>query len=213
MKNMNILKGSIAAALISLTPYTFAGEDSNGFYVWADVTEVDPIVTTAYERVPVKHCKTVRPSYQEQVRYDRAYNGSYRDEWEHRNSHNNDALPALVGGLLGGAIGNQFGSGNGKKAMTVFGTILGATIAANGNDRNHNPNSARRSDGDYRYSSSHSPQQVCDTSYERQEYTVVDGYRVTYRYLGREFERVTDEHPGNRLKLYVTVDPVDSDVI
>jgi hypothetical protein len=36
---------------------------------------------------------------------------------------------------------------------------------------------------------------------------------VTYSYLGREFAEVTEDHPGDRLKLYVTVDPYHEDLI
>jgi len=39
------------------------------------------------------------------------------------------ATNELVGALFGGAIGNQFGNGDGKDAMTLFGALMGASLA------------------------------------------------------------------------------------
>ena len=39
------------------------------------------------------------------------------------------ATNELVGALFGGAIGNQFGKGDGKDAMTLFGALMGASLA------------------------------------------------------------------------------------
>lgn len=35
---------------------------------------------------------------------------------------------AVIGGLGGGVIGNQFGKGNGRKAMTILGAVVGAGV-------------------------------------------------------------------------------------
>lgn len=35
---------------------------------------------------------------------------------------------AIIGGLGGGVIGNQFGKGNGRKAMTILGAVVGAGV-------------------------------------------------------------------------------------
>lgn len=43
---------------------------------------------------------------------------------------------ALAGAVIGGMIGNQIGSGDGKKAATVAGVIIGSNMA-NGTARNH----------------------------------------------------------------------------
>jgi len=39
------------------------------------------------------------------------------------------ATNELVGALFGGAIGNQFGNGDGKDVMTLFGALMGASLA------------------------------------------------------------------------------------
>ena len=40
-----ILKASLFASLVTFTPYIFADNAADEFYVWADVVDVTPIVT------------------------------------------------------------------------------------------------------------------------------------------------------------------------
>jgi len=44
-------------------------------------------------------------------------------------SGDGSATNELVGALFGGAIGNSFGKGDGKDAMTLFGALMGASLA------------------------------------------------------------------------------------
>ena len=46
-----------------------------------------------------------------------------------QNSGDGSATNELVGALFGGAIGNSFGKGDGKDAMTLFGALMGASLA------------------------------------------------------------------------------------
>ncbi len=102
----------------------------------------------------------------------------------------------LAGGILGGVIGNQFGHGGGRAAMTVAGTLIGASI---GRDisRGHR---AR----DYV-----TYERRCETvdRYETEEQVV--GYDVRYRYKGEIYMTRTDEHPGKRIPIEVSVKPVN----
>ncbi len=179
------LRISTLLVLLAANQYAFGNSthhDENGFYTWADVVDVTPLVSRETVRKPVKHCEVVTVEPERHV--------VRRDRRESR------VFPALLGGVLGGAIGNRFGDGNGRKAMTVLGAFAGASIAANAaRDRDH-----------YEYAE---PQQrrVCNTTYKTETVRHVDGYLVTYRYLGREFEKKTENHPGKRLKIYVSVDP------
>ena len=179
-RTINIL---VTAGLATFTPTAFAAEDDAGFHIWADVVDVQPLVTTRYETHPVPHCPPGK-KHQRQHRLDQS---------------NTEVLPVLFGGVIGGVIGHQFGSGNGKKAMTLIGALTGASIAG----------SRHRNNRDYRNVS----RGTCRTGYEKREIQEIDGYQVTYRYLGREFERVTNEHPGNKIKLYVTAQPVSTTLI
>jgi uncharacterized protein YcfJ len=177
-------KISLVVGAISFTSNAFAVNEEDGFYVWADVVDVTPIVSKRQESIPTSHCRRVN---------------EHRRHRPDRRSEAN-ALPALFGGVLGGVIGNQFGRGNGKRAMTVIGALAGASIAT-----------SRRHDISHEYTDS--TRKVCRTSYETRHVDVVEGYRVTYEYMGREFEQVTGEHPGRQLKLYVTAVPVATNYI
>jgi uncharacterized protein YcfJ len=42
---------------------------------------------------------------------------------------NDSATNEIIGAILGGAIGNRFGNGDGKDIMTIFGALLGASMA------------------------------------------------------------------------------------
>ena len=46
-----------------------------------------------------------------------------------QHSGDGSATNELVGALFGGAIGNSFGKGDGKDAITLFGALMGASLA------------------------------------------------------------------------------------
>ncbi|MEO0421897.1 MAG: glycine zipper 2TM domain-containing protein [Pseudomonadota bacterium] len=103
----------------------------------------------------------------------------------------------LAGGVIGGLVGNQFGSGRGNTAATVVGGLLGATIA---NDVARN-----NRDRDRGYSEE---VRRCETVSEVRYEERVEGYDVTYRYNGRTYQTRTQNHPGDRIALRVSVTPV-----
>ena len=111
-----------------------------GFVFDGKVTQSKENIRRYSVRVPVKECWT------EQVRV---------------NSGDGSATNELVGGLIGGAIGNQFGGGNGKKALTVAGALLGASIAHDGE---------RKGRGEYELV------EKCETKYSREMKEEFDGY-------------------------------------
>ena len=51
-----------------------------------------------------------------------------------QHSGDGSATNELVGALFGGAIGNSFGKGDGKDAMTLFGALMGASLAHDDED-------------------------------------------------------------------------------
>lgn len=210
------IKMTAAAGLIAFTSSAFADNDANGFFVWADVTDVVPLISTRYAEVPVESCRIIRAKPAKHTRHEsfrRFHSDAHRQVRVDEYPRQQNALPALFGGLIGGAIGNQFGSGNGKKAMTLIGAIAGASIATN--KQRTVAHHAGTAGHNYQPTMNHKnrSRQVCETRYEHREYQEINGYEVTYSYLGREFEQVTEDHPGDRLKLYVTVAPYHADLI
>ncbi len=153
-------------------------KEDHAFEDVARVIKVKPIYDTIQVSVPEERC------WRERI---------------HRSSYHRDSYTTpLVGAIVGGVVGNQFGRGSGKTAMTVAGTLLGASIA-NDLDRAH------YDDDDYRPVH----RRRCETvnRYESREEIV--GYRVKYRYKGRTYHTRLDHDPGDTLRVRVTVRPID----
>jgi uncharacterized protein YcfJ len=106
------------------------------------------------------------------------------------------AGPTILGGIIGGVLGSQVGSGRGRDVATVAGTLIGASI---GHD------TARRT--------SRAPEEYtverCQTRYENTYEERIEGYRVTYEYLGREYTTQLPYDPGDRIRVRVAVSPAE----
>ena len=178
------LLGAITFAL----PLTGAADNrrkgANTYYDYAKVTHVQPITRIVQVSTPQEVC------WNERVRTVQDRRG-YR---QHRSF-----VPTVIGGLLGGVIGNQFGSGRGNTAMTGGGALLGASIGRDASvDRNrHQPATV-----------SYTTERRCEIEQVFHEEERIDGYRVAYRFRGREYVTRTDTDPGNRIRVRVEVDPV-----
>jgi uncharacterized protein YcfJ len=102
----------------------------------------------------------------------------------------------IVGGIVGGLLGNQVGSGSGRVAATAAGAIAGAMVG----DRAENDNR---------------PQGVQEQAV-RQCRNVdavesrTNGYDVTYEYRGQTYTSLMSRDPGNRVRLRVSVQPLDA---
>ena len=85
------------------------------------------------------------------------------------------ATNELVGALFGGAIGNSFGKGDGKDAMTLFGALMGASLAHDDELKN-NPGTRTVT--------------VCDvqTRYEESTSKVYSHSTLTFRANGKEYK-------------------------
>lgn len=175
--------GILALGLLSATTTVLADHpqaETNSYSDYARVVDVDPIIRRSYTSIPEQKCSYTR-------------NYSERAGGRHRRGF----APTLVGGLIGGLIGNQFGGGRGNTALTFAGAVTGAAIA----------NSHRNAAGNQRYYRDR--HKLCRTVRHRREVKQVDGYRVTYRYKGRTFVRIMDEDPGNRVRIRVSVMPLE----
>lgn len=101
---------------------------------------------------------------------------------------------AVLGAIVGGVLGNTVGKGDGRKAATVAGAVAGGVAGAN----------VARS-RDQRGPS----QRYCEQVDEYQEELRMTGYDVQYRYRGDVFMARMDYDPGDRIRVRVSVDPVD----
>jgi uncharacterized protein YcfJ len=177
------LAGSVAAQ-----PYRGGDYDADAGYDWARVVRVDPIIDSYDEPVSRDVCWDEPTEYYE-PRY--AYQqGDRRD----------GAGGALLGAIIGGALGNQVGKGDGRRAATIAGAVIGGSI---GHDR-ATRGGYREVGGRYHQGS----ERICDTRVDYRSRQRVIGYDVSYEYNGRVFHTQTDAHPGDRIRVAVSVDAV-----
>lgn len=110
--------------------------------------------------------------------------------------------PAIIGGLAGGVIGHQFGGGAGKDAATALGVVVGAMV---GDQHGNRDQYARNDDRDYGVSQREV--KSCRTVYDSQ--SRLTGYQVAYEYRGQHYTTTTRNHPGNELRVRVSVAPIE----
>ncbi len=104
--------------------------------------------------------------------------------------------PAIFGSILGGVIGSQFGGGHGRTAATIAGAAIGGAIAKDA-QRHHYPT---------RYYDTVVKQCHTETNWQYEER--VAGWDVSWSYRGNTYQSRMDEHPGERIKVRVSVDPI-----
>jgi uncharacterized protein YcfJ len=171
----------IAAIPIGMTVLTSCstvppGRAVPGYVDTAEVIQAEPLYKLMQVARPVNEC------------------------WIERVTHANQAHGAyagpVAGGIIGGVLGNYLASGRGRTAMTVAGTLLGASVGHSLSAASYRPPTVANV-------------RRCKTvnRYEQRQHLV--GYRVDYRYEGQTFSTRTRGHPGRFIRVRVNVDPVD----
>ena len=205
---------TLAGGLVAAAGASAAHDDS--YYVWVDVLDVDPIVRVDHVDEPVERCYDARPEPRRSAgwrddRYDRYDHYDDHDRYDRRRDHRargDGGGAALLGGVVGGLIGNRLGDGRGRESeFTIAGALLGATIAGVAHDARRDQ---RRYDAPSRHRSSwrSEPVRRCEVTWESRPVERIDGYEVEYRYAGRRFTKIVDDHPGERMRVRVDVQPV-----
>ncbi len=187
---MKYSKSVIATILITMSATAMAGSghkkyknhSRNMAFDTAKVVDVRPIYREVEVSNPVRECWDV-PVIQ-----------------THRGSGHKSASGMAVGGILGGIIGHQIGSGNGKKLATAVGTIIGAQIGHDAVNGQVQPGQGQDSYTEY--------QQHCGVRHQVSYEEVLEGYHVTYRYMGEHYETRMPYDPGKRIKLRIRIEPV-----
>lgn len=180
LSTASVLVSAIFAASVQ------AGHRSdNSFFDSAKVINADPVYETVVRQAPREQC------WNERVQYS-----------GHRH-YRESATPVLIGAILGGALGNELGHHKRNKQVgAVVGGLLGGSI---GRDiaRNNSHNNGHYEHADYEVV------ERCKVRHETYEEQELVGYNVSYRYKGQTYHTQTSQHPGDRLRLRVSVQPID----
>ncbi len=171
---------TIGSLLLATSMTVNAGPRNHRFQDTARVVDVEPIYEMIEVQHPEQHCWDEDVSYYEPGQ--KTYTGT------------------LLGGVIGGTLVNQLhrGRGKGKDAATLAGALLGGAI---GHDLSQNVRHAQHRTTRERH---------CEVqTYTTHEEQLV-GYRVKYRYNGHIYTTRTEEHPGKRIPVRVSVAPIDA---
>lgn len=147
---------------------------------YARVVSVEPITKTIRVSTPRQEC------WQEQVSH-----------YEHAKQRS--ATPTIVGAVIGGLIGNELGNNSdARKGGLLVGSILGGSIGRDIGRKTAGP-------GQQYYTT----EQQCETYQDYHQEERVTGYHVGYKYHGNVYHTRTQNHPGDRIKVRVTVTPIE----
>jgi len=190
--------------------------------VYASVINAEPMYREVQVREPRRECTT------EYVPHNRSYQSQTTRRSQNRPS---PLLGTIVGGALGNQIGRHFGSSEGRLGATIAGAVIGTALAnqSGGERRESRRQFITTDDGHYRerfrgdrnrrnqrgHNERHHDQQRpmrpverCTTRTIIRTEEQISGYRVTYRYHGRNYRTTTRHHPGDELLIEVNVRPV-----
>jgi len=182
--NTKLVLISLGVALCIAAPVQARDKDhhrrvGNQYRDFAQVIDVQPVFRSV--SVP----QTAQECWNEQV-----------NQPVRRQVRSNDTAGAtVVGGIIGGAMGKHFGGRD--PAAVVAGTLLGAAIA-------HDAASHSQQRNEYVVVE----QRRCHEYTEYRQEEQQDGYIVTYRYEGEIFTAHMNSHPGRRIRVKVSVEPI-----
>ena len=189
-----ISKAIITVSLLAMASTASAGHHrGESFYAKGRVISATPV----YQTVRVAHI------------HDDSCWRSVRHHHGHREHHaSNEVAATVVGAVIGGAVGHVlFKKSNLKGVGTVAGAVIGGSVGNEIGQNNKDYQSRRHShnSGGYRHASH---RKVLHCREEYTSYEEISGYEVTYKYQGEIYHTHTRHHPGKKIKLRVTVDPV-----
>ena len=120
--------------------------------------------------------------------------------WNERTKSNEQGYYRDNSGRLYRALGNQVGSGDGRKAATIAGAVIGGAVASKHNQRDDY-------DGYDYYDGDGGTQLRCRTVSEPTGSYGRRGYLVTYDYAGQSYKAFSTIRPGRTIPVIVDVRP------
>lgn len=185
MKYASLKILAILSAIVIVSPAQAGhAESSDTYFDNAKVISAVPVYRTISVSTPRRECRQVPVTY---------YRGGYGG------NQYKSATPIILGSVVGAAVGHQFGHGRGRTVGAIAGGVLGGSV---GRDIQHRHAVSRAVGTAY-------PQTItqCDTFEDFHDEQVIDGYNVKYRYNGRVYHTRTENDPGKRMQVRVSVVP------
>lgn len=203
------------------TPYPANGTD-NGYYDYARVVRVDPVLQSAPRPVPTadQRCYsedgyyTTRDDrdddpyddrYARDDRYGRDSRDGYYDRdgrWHDTGNRNGSEtgrnVATVIGGLVGAALGSKVGGGSARYATAAVGSMVGGMAGREIYESNQRAKQTRNTSVTIC-----DPVSASDRRYD--DNATVSGYDVTYEYAGHQYVTRTSHHPGDRIRVRVDV--------
>lgn len=212
----------------TLTPLQATADSNNrshgirhNYTDYADVVDVRPVYRQVQINTPQEHCWYEQPSHQTVYEghrnshdHNRNHSGIRGNGHRNNSGHRNPVLGGLIGGAIGNQIGRQSGSRQAQVGATIAGALIGSVIGneASGRDRRDRRSQRDRRDRTHkndrgRRHIEQRPIKRCETRTVSRTEERLDGYEVTYRYRGRNYHMRTQNHPGDRIPLNISVRP------
>ena len=125
----------------------------------------------------------------------------YITEYYESNTPNGElSTNAFLSGVVGGMIGNQMGDGDGKKALTLIGFLMGVKAAQN---------QEAQANGVTLHS-----REICEQRYPQSTVSGAMFYRITYVYQDQLFSYISKAKPyTDIIKVRVNVAPIDDYIV
>lgn len=205
--------------------------DAGGYYDYARVVRVDPVIRSGYRQTSGTRCYSEQGSYAGGYGNDGTYrndgygNGGYRDGGYNRGYGGGSTVgrnvATIVGGVVGAALGSRVGGGSARYATSAIGSMVGGMAGRQVYDNAHQParvatvqvcdpvqpgQSGYSGSGYYGDNSGYYGSNTGDYG-NGYDASAVDGYDVTYEYAGRTYTTRTRYNPGNRIRIRVDVHP------
>jgi uncharacterized protein YcfJ len=108
------------------------------------------------------------------------------------------AAGSIIGGITGGLLGSTIGKGSGRVAAAAIGAGIGAVVGDRVDNQNNPTKTVQR------------PIEQC--TLVDSWHTIQHGYLVSYLYNGQTFNTITDKHPGESIRIRISVTPAGDEV-
>lgn len=179
---VNALAATMAALLIAssaASANSVSTQQNSSEYYEAEVLSASPVYSEVRVNQPREKCWTEQVEKPAEQRY-------------------NSKTPEILGAIVGAAVGHEFGgSKRSHHAAAAAGAVLGTSVGHDWDKRRQAKTTQTTA------------VERCETVDNYSTEQNLSGYDVSYAYNGGVYQTFTQNHPGERIRLRVSVTPVE----